>query len=318
MSIPVVILIVAILFLIKRKPGKEDQIIGMVDASFVDIAAQYPGRLDSLFVQQGDTVHKGQLLAVLQSTEINKVREQALSAIKVAQSNLELLQKGPRPEAIQSSHHLYEIAQHQYDLVKKTYQRMLQLYKDSVISGQEKDVIYFKLQAAKKEQEMAKLHLQTLENGSRPEMIQAATSILHQAEKGYELVHSISGHTRIYAPDSGIISTLIIGEGELVSIGYPMMTLQKKGSFYIEFNVRQDKMQNFKKGQEVSLIIPGTEQEKIKAKIVEVSPALAFANWVPEKETGKFELRTFTIKCKPAAKVGGLRPGMTAALNWSE
>src|SRR5699024_3062805 len=106
----------------------------------------------------------------------------------------------------------YEIAQHQYDLVKKTYQRMLQLYKDSVISGQEKDVIYFKLQAAQKEQEMAKMHLQALEKGSRPEMIQAATSILHQAEKGYELVHAISGHTRIYAPASGIISTLIIGE----------------------------------------------------------------------------------------------------------
>jgi len=314
-SIPIIILIIAILFLIKREPPKHNQVVGMVEAGFVDVAAQYPGRLDSLFVQQGDTVEKGQLLAVLQSTEINTVKEQALAAIQVAQNNLDLLKNGPREEAISSSQNLYEIAQHQYDLVHKTYKRMLQLFKDSIISGQEKDIIYFKLQAAKKEQEMAKMHLQSLQKGSRPELIQASTAILKQAEKGYELVKSISGHTRVYAPTSGIISTLITTQGEIVSIGYPMMTIQKKHSYYVQFNIRQDKMEQIQVGQKVTLNIPGTEKGIVKAKISQVSPALEFANWVPEKETGQFELRTFTIQCKPLNPTKGLRPGMTAALN---
>src|SRR5699024_9590916 len=121
-----------------------------------------------------------------------------------------------------------------------------------IISGQEKDIIYFKLQAAKKEQEMAKMHLQSLQKGSRPELIQASTAILKQAEKGYELVKSISGHTRVYAPTSGIISTLITTQGEIVSIGYPMMTIQKKHSYYVQFNIRQDKMDQIQVGQKVT------------------------------------------------------------------
>src|SRR5699024_8497963 len=114
----------------------------------------------------------------------------------------------------------------------------------------------------------------SLQKGSRPEMIEAAAAILKQAEKGYELIHAISGHTRVYAPASGIISTLITTEGEIVSIGYPMMTIQKKNSYYIQFNVRQDKMDQIQLGQNVTLTIPGTETGKIEAQISQISPAL--------------------------------------------
>lgn len=314
LSIPLVILIIAILFLINRKPPDQNRVIGMVDASFTDIAAEYPGRLDSLLVRQGDTVHQGQLLAVLRTTEIDAVKQQALSSIEAAQSQLDLLKNGPRTEVVQSANNLYQIAQQQYDLAEKTYERMLNLYKDSVISGQEKDLMYFKYQVAKKEMETAKLHVQTLESGSRPEMIQAAAAILKQAEQGYALSKAIGDNTHIYAPVSGIISTLITGQGEIVSIGYPMMTIQKNDSYYVQFNIRQDQMQSLQKGTEVTLKIPGCEPEQVKAVVNQIAPALDFANWVPEEQSGKFELRTFTIRCKPVTEVKGLRPGMTAAL----
>src|SRR5699024_11139184 len=119
-----------------------------------------PGRLDSLLVHQGDTVKKGDLLAVIKGNEINAVQQQALAAITAAQSQVDLLQKGARPEAIQSAKNLQHIAQKQYDLVKKSYQRMQKLYQNNVISGQERDMVQFKFQAAKKELESAKLPVQ--------------------------------------------------------------------------------------------------------------------------------------------------------------
>lgn len=314
MCIPLVILLIAILFLIKRSPAGADQVIGMVDADFVDVAAEFPGRLDTLLVKQGDTVKVGQLLGILKTTEINAVKQQALSSIQAAQSNLDLLKNGPRTEVIKSAQNLYQIAKEQYTLAEKTYRRLSNLYEDSIVSGQEKDMMFFKYQAAKKEMETAELRVQMLEKGSRPEILSAATAILDQAEQGYALTKAIADNTKVYAPASGIISTLVISQGEIVSIGYPMMTIQKDKSYFVRFNIRQSAIKSIQEGSELTLDIPGCEPEMVKAIVSKVAPALEFANWVPEQASGQFELRTFTVQCVPTIAVKGLRPGMTAAL----
>ncbi|WP_291910386.1 efflux RND transporter periplasmic adaptor subunit [Chitinophaga sp. CB10] len=314
--VPIIIIIIALFFFVKKPAAADDSVIGMVDADYVDVAAEFPGRLDSLLVKQGDTVRKGQLLGVLRSTEINAIRNQALAAIDAAQAQLTLLQKGARPEAIKAADNLYKITQDQYELMQKTYKRMENLFNDEVISGQEKDLVYFKLQAAKKEMETAKLNMEMLEQGSRPELIQAAAAILTQAREGYELTKALADNTYIHAPTDGIISSMVISEGEIVSIGYPLITLQKPETYHMRFNIRQDQMNRLKLGAVVKMTVPGCDPEKFEAKVSEVSPSLTFANWVPVKAKGDFELRTFTVDFKPLneAAINGLRPGMTASM----
>lgn len=314
--IPVIILLIALLFLVRNPAGNDNTFLGMVDASYVDVAAEFPGRLDTLLVESGDTVKQGQLLGVLRTTEINAIRRQAEAAIEAASSQVKLLQKGARPEIIKNAGNLYNIAQEQYNLAQKTYQRMERLYNDSVISGTEKDLIHFKYQAAKKEMEIARLNQEMLEKGTQPEIIQTATAILKQAEEGYELTKALTDNTRIYAPADGIISSLVIHEGEIVSIGYPMMTLQKNLSYFIRFNIRQDKAGALPLGAKARVKVPGCQPEEFEVYVSAVAPSLEFANWVPVKEKGKFELRTFTVECKPVDvnTIKGLRPGMTAAL----
>ncbi|MGX5818822.1 HlyD family secretion protein [Chitinophaga lutea] len=314
--IPLVILVIAVLFLMRNPQGKSEPVIGMVDASFIDVAAEFPGRLDSLFVKEGDTVKAGQLLGVLRTTEINAVRRQAEAAIDAAQAQVQLFEKGPRPEVVKNAGNLLDIAREQYDLAQKTYSRIERLYRDSVISGTEKDLIYFKLQAAEKEVEIARLNQQLLEKGTRPEIIRTAAAILQQAEEAHNLTKALTDNTRIHAPADGIISTLVIHQGEIVSIGYPMMTLQKHASYFIRFNIRQDNAGGLPLGAKARVKVPGCEPETFGVYVSSVAPSLEFANWVPVKEKGKFELRTFTIECKPEdmAAIRGLRPGMTAAL----
>lgn len=109
--IPIVILLIALLFLVRNPSGNNNTFLGMVDASYVDVAAEFPGRLDTLLVESGDTVKQGQLLGVLRTTEINAIRRQAEAAIEAASSQVKLLQKGARPEIIKNAGNLYNIAQ---------------------------------------------------------------------------------------------------------------------------------------------------------------------------------------------------------------
>lgn len=314
--IPVFVIVIALFFFLKSSSDSDDNFIGMVDAASVDVAAEFPGRLDSLLVKQGDTVKAGQLVAILRSNEINAIKAQALSAIDAAKGQQELLTKGARPELIEATSKLYQISEEQYKLFITTYDRMERLYNADVISGQEKDVFYFKFQAAKKEMETAKLNLQMLKDGARPELIKTANAIVKQAEQAYELTKALGDNTKVYAPATGVISSLVTHQGEIVSIGYPMMTIEKKNSTIIKFNIRQDKANLLQLGSKASVKVPGCSPEVFDVVVSAIAPSLEFANWVPSKDKGEFELRTFTIELKPQnlGQIKGLRSGMTASL----
>lgn len=316
--IPIIVLVIALVYLFQNKsPEKnKESVIGMVDAEFVDVSASLPGRVIELLVKEGDEVKEGQVVAQMKTSEIETVQAQVSEAVTVAQNQLDKINRGVEPEVLKSAENLQQIAKQQMDLMNKTYTRFQNLYSEGVISGQERDVIYFKYKAAQKELETANLNVQLLQRGNNQELKNSAQAILNQAKGADQLAQEIKDNASIKAPASGKISTMISNKGEMVNAGYPMMTIQKDNSFFVKFNLRQNQMTKIDKGSTVKMRIPGCLPEEIKGTVVELAPALGYADWVPEKQNGEFELRTFQIKVKPQNinSIKGLRSGMTAQL----
>lgn len=316
--IPIVILAAALIYLLKDKSADvpKDAIIGMVDAEFVDVSASLPGRVLDISVKEGDEVKEDQIVARMKTSEIETIQSQVADAVEIARNQMDKVNRGVEPEVLASAKNLHQIAQQQMDLMSKTYSRFQNLYSEGVVSGQERDVIYFKYKAAQKELETAKLNVQLLERGSNKEMKNSAQAIFNQAEKAEKLTQEIKDNASLKAPISGTISTIVSKKGEMVNAGYPMMTIQKDDSFFVKFNLRQNQMAKIDKGSLVTIKIPGCIPETMKGKVSELAPALGYADWVPEKQNGEFELRTFQIKVKPEnlQSVKGLRSGMTAQL----
>ena len=315
--VPVVVLIVALLFLLKKSGHPDEKtVIGMADAEFINISSTIPGKLDSLLVHEGDTVKENQLLAVLGSTEVNTFQEQARLNLDAATTQLELLRKGTRPELIGMARNLYQVTQQQYEVAKQTNERIENLFKNQVISGEEQDLVRLQYLASLHEMESAKMNLDMLQKGSQPELIKAAEIGVQQAGQGLLLSQSITGDARIFSPAEGIISSVVIHKGEFVSIGYPIITLMKKGTQFIRFNIRQDRMKGIAPGRAFNVIMPGCEPETVATRVSHIEPSLEFADWVPIKESGQFELRTFTVEFELVnpSSITGFRPGMTASL----
>lgn len=316
--IPIIVLVIALIYLFQNKsPEKnKESVIGMVDAEFVDVSASLPGRVIELLVKEGDEVKEGQVVAQMKTSEIETIQAQVSEAVTVAQNQLDKINRGVEPEVLKSAENLQQIAKQQMDLMNKTYTRFQNLYSEGVISGQERDVIYFKYKAAQKELETANLNVQLLQRGNNQELKNSAQAILNQAKGADQLAQEIKDNASIKAPASGKISTMISNKGEMVNAGYPMMTIQKDNSFFVKFNLRQNQMTKIDKGSTVKMKIPGCLPEEIKGTVVELAPALGYADWVPEKQNGEFELRTFQIKVKPENinSIKGLRSGMTAQL----
>lgn len=316
--IPIIVLVIALIYLFRNKSQEinRETVIGMVDAEFVDVSASLPSRVVDILVKEGDEVKEGQIVAQMKTSEIETIQSQVSEAVTVAQNQLDKINRGVEPEVLKSAENLQQIAKQQMDLMSKTYTRFQNLYSEGVISGQERDIIYFKYKAAQKELETATLNVQLLQRGNNQELKNSAQAILNQAKGADELTKEIRDNASIKAPASGKISTLISNKGEMVNAGYPMMTIQKDNSFFVKFNIRQNQMTKIDKGSIVTMKIPGCIPEEVKGVVSELAPALGYADWVPEKQNGEFELRTFQIKVKPqnAGSIKGLRSGMTAQL----
>ncbi|MDR0863662.1 MAG: biotin/lipoyl-binding protein, partial [Candidatus Symbiothrix sp.] len=91
------------------KPGKPI-IQGQVEATEVRVSGKLPGRILELRVKEGDTVRKGDTLAILDSPEVHAKLEQAQAAEDAAQAQNSKAIKGAREEQIASAYAMWQKA----------------------------------------------------------------------------------------------------------------------------------------------------------------------------------------------------------------
>ncbi len=312
LSIPVVVIIVALSWMItKNNQHKENIIVGTFEAPTVDVSSEIPGRIDNITVDLGDTVQKGQLLATLEANIMNAKLAQAQGIKEATESLMKKVENGTREELIKAARNQYLMAKSQFEFADKTYKRYQVLYADSIISKQEMDEMDFKHTAAQNQMEAAKSTYQMAKNGATHEDLQIVKGKLETAKGVYNEAQAYYKQLKIVAPVSGEISDKIGEEGEVMKAGYPILTIMRPNKIYAVVNVREDRLAYFKKGKIVNGKVPGLGGKTFRFKVSYLAPMADFATWTPTKEKGEYDLKTFEVRLKPAKPIRGLRPGMT-------
>lgn len=218
---------------------------------------------------------------------------------------------GARPEEKEATEKLYLQAKHQFELAEKTYERMMNLYRDSLISAQEKDVYEFQYKAAFEQMSAAKSKYEMVVKGARYEEIEMARGIYYQAENGYKEALAYQQELEIKSPIDGELQKKLVNQGEIISSGYPVFSIIDPNDFWVTIQLKEDEMKGIKIGDEFTGSIKALAERKIKFKVYYISPIGDFANWRPTNQKDEFDIRTFEIRLKPVNKIKELRPGMT-------
>jgi len=311
-SVPVVIIIVATIVLIGKadKPG-QIYITGIVEASNVDVSSKMPGRIDSVLVKEGEHVFKGQIVAIIISKELEAKLEQSKSVMNAAYEKLQLAINGARPEEKEMAEKLYLQAKHQYELAESTHKRFMNLYRDSLISSQEKDQVEFQYKAAKEQLDAAKAKWDMIMKGARQEEILMADANFKQAENTVREILAYREELTIVSPLEGEISKKIVNPGEIVASGYPVFTVVDLKDIWIVLNIKEDYMQRIKKDSVFKGVVPALGNSEFDFFVSYISPMGDYATWKPTNQKGEFDLKTFEIRLRPVKPIDGLRPGMT-------
>lgn len=316
-SIAVVAILVLVSIWLLNKP-KEVVFQGRIEAREIYLSAKIPSRLKTTEVKEGSSVKKGQLLATLESPEIDAKERQALAARDAAYAQKSKATNGARVEEINAYKSVYEKATVGADLMIKSYNRIENLFKDGVVSEQKRDEVLAKKNAALKDKEAAYNQYQIALKGARKEDIAAADAMVKRAEGALDELESYKSERLISSPIDAEVLNFLPEEGELIGAGYPVVHLVDLTNSYAIINVKETSLFNFKKGSEFTATIPALQNKSVTFKIYFVAALGDYATWNATKSTGDFDIRTFEIKASPINTEIELRPGMSILIDSSQ
>ena len=316
-SIVVVAILVLVSLWLLNEP-KEVVFQGRIEAKEIYLSAKIPSRLKTTEVKEGASVKKGQLLATLESPEIDAKEKQALAARDAANAQKNKANNGARAEEINAYKSVYEKATVGSDLMIKSYNRIENLYKDGVVSEQKRDEVLAKKNAALKDKDAAYNQYQIALKGARKEDIAAANALVKRAEGALDELESYKSERFISSPINAEVLKFLPEEGELIGAGYPVVHLVDLTNSYAIVNVKETSLFNFKKGSEFTATVPALQNKVITFKIYAVAALGDYATWNATKSIGDFDIRTFEIKASPVNPEIELRPGMSILIDSSQ
>jgi HlyD family secretion protein len=197
----------------------------------VNISPKAAGIVAELYVEQGDRVNQGQVLARMESREAEAQLLQAQAQVNQARARLAELEAGNRPEEINQAQARVEQARAQLnqsearlDLAEQRVRRNQSLVDQGAISRDQFDEILNELNTAQAnlEQNQAQVReqersLALLRQGSRAEAIAQAQAQLDEAIGSLRAAQVRVDDTYVRAPFSGIVTQKFANEGAFVT-----------------------------------------------------------------------------------------------------
>ena len=288
----------------------EDVIQGQVEVEEYRVSSKVPGRILEIRVKEGDFVHAGDTVAILEAPEVNAKKTQVQSLEQAASAMSDMAEAGARQEQIAGAKQLWQQAEVGVDITKKSYERIQRLYDEGVVTAQKRDEVLAQYQAAQAQAKAAKSQYDMAVNGARQEEKRAAAAKVNQARGAIQEVNSYLRETIQVAQADGEVSSIYPKVGELVGTGSPIMTISMMDEVWGAFNVREDQLKGLKVGDTLTAYVPAFDKN-VTLKVFNIKDMGSYATWKATKSSGQYDLKTFEVKARPVEKLEGLRPGMS-------
>jgi membrane fusion protein, multidrug efflux system len=188
-----------------------------VEGYGVDLSTNVTEQITELFVDEGDMVKQGQLLAVLYNNVPLAEKKEALA--RIISSEQEVL-----------------IKEAYYLKIRNDYERALKGIKDQIISVQDFDHNQKDFEAAEA-------------------AVELAYSNLEVAKKQLEVVEARLLHYEVRAPQDGIIAKRWVWFGDVIQPGQSIYTIYDLEDIWVLANIKERKVRNIKLGSKVKIHI---------------------------------------------------------------
>ena len=323
-------------YFVTVRPSGDLQIIGTVDANEVEVSARIPGRIQTLTVKEGDTVKAGQLIAVIESDDLEAALKAAEAAAASQRSKLngsvdtQRQNSGETTSATVSAEAQVRVAEASLAQAKAQLEhqqadtsRTVALAQQGIMSAQARDEMVTAQQAA-----------QAAVNAAQS-TLSAAQANLRQA-RAHELLASVSAQTvvstradaasaramadqarvqksyaEVLAPVSGRVNVWAARQGEVVAMGAPIVTIMDLTQTWVYAPLPETQGDSVQLGDSLRVVMPSGAT--VYGKVINKAAEADFATQ-RDVSSRKRDIKTIQLKLlidNPGEK---FVPGMTAEI----
>ncbi len=279
--------------------------------TIVNVGANAMGRIVRLFVREGDTVKKNQVLAQLEN--VQSAADVAMTRATVSSSQTDAV---AAEAALNTAHAQLKSSTADFARTRLEYERAQSLYKDKLISKADFDT----KQAAYEVAEA--VHAQDIARVAQSKaQVDSAHGRVGQAQAQLTRVSDVLSKTTYTAPFDGTVTNLPVHEGETVvmgiqnSPGSTLMTVADMSVITAEVQVDETDIVNVKLDQPAEITIDAIPNQTFKGKVSEIGDnAIIRSTGVSTSQSlsGGQEAKDFKVVITLTDPPANLRPGLSA------
>lgn len=276
---------------------------GKVKYEVISVSSKMAGRIDKIYVEEGQRVKKGDTMALINLPEVNAKLMQAEGAITAAQGQLNLAFNGATKEQLRQIESQLNSGKAQMEFAQESYNRLRNMYQDSLVSLQQFDEVKMKLQMAKAQVDALEAKRDEIQLGARSEQIEQAQGQLDRALGAKNEVQSASDEQYVIAPADMSVETISLEEGELLTPGYTLFNGYKTQNIYFRFTIPESRIYEFEVGEALTLVNPYT-QEETQGKIVAIKQLAQYADITSTAPLYELSEAIYELKVVPTSDTG--------------
>lgn len=225
------------------------------------------------YVERGQRVKAGELLAELENSDLAAAAEDNQGAYEAAQATYATTTKGQVPEDMLKAESDLAQAKANLDLNQSIVTSRKQLFAEGAIPGRDLDTAQAALVQAQAAYDAAAKHMESMKTVSHEAALKAAQGELTSAEGKLKGAQAQVSYSEIRSPIDGFVTDRPLFAGEMPAAGAPLITVMETTTLLAKTHIAQAQAQELKLGGEAEVKVQGMD-DPVPAKVSMISPAL--------------------------------------------
>jgi multidrug resistance efflux pump len=320
-------------YLATVRPAADLQLIGTVDANEVLVSSKISGRIQRLTVDEGQDVKAGQLIAIIESADLQAAR-QAAEATASSQSwklgETVVTERQDRGETgsatvnaeaqVRATRAALAQAKANYEHQQADTSRTVALANQGIMSLQAKDDAVTSLQAAKAAVDTARENVSAAEASLRQahahELLttvagRTVDETRYEAKNARALAEQanvVLGYAQVFAPVTGKVNVRAARQGEVVAAGAPIVTIMDLSQTWIYAPLPETQADAVQLGDWLRVVMPSGAT--LRGQVINKSAQADFATQ-RDVSARKRDIKTVQLKLLIDNPAERFVPGMT-------
>ncbi|MBW2014338.1 MAG: efflux RND transporter periplasmic adaptor subunit, partial [Deltaproteobacteria bacterium] len=293
----------------KNNPSATElKIYGNIDIRDANLAFNEQERIDRIFVEEGDRVTAGQILARLQTHRLEAQIKEAEAQIAAQQEVVKRFEAGTRRQEIDQARAEVAAAQATVRNSRQIFERIKKTSGAGATSEQALDNARAQLDVDMARLKVKEKALNLALEGPRKEDIAAAKNTLEALKASLSLLKIRLADMTLISPSPGIIRNRILEPGEMASPNQPVVTLALTDPKWVRAYVPEPDLGRIKLGMKAKILSDSFADQSFEGWIGFISPVAEFTPKTVETEDLRtklvYEVRVFVHDSEDLLRLG--------------